>query len=58
MGEKEHLFGEISFVLVIAPFVLALALFGCTLAVLSGRLLLDVVTNGGRISVPVSAETR
>lgn len=54
MDDREQFFGEVSLWLVIGPFVLALCFLGGTLALLSGRLLVDVVSHGGRL--PSSAE--
>lgn len=48
--------GEMCFLMVLAPFVLALGMFGCSLAVMSGRLLFDLVSSGGRVVVSSSTE--
>jgi len=50
--------GEVCFLLVLAPFVLALAFFGCSLAVASGRFFFDIVANAGRVPCGVDSETR
>lgn len=50
--------GEMCFLIVLAPFVLALAFFGCSLAVASGRFLFDLVFNFGRVPCVVESETR
>ena len=49
--------GELCFLLVLAPFVLALGMLGCSLAVMSGRFLFDLVSNGGQLVVVSSTES-
>lgn len=48
--------GEMCFLMVLAPFVLALGMFGCSLAVMSGRFLFDLVSNGGQVVIPSPTE--
>lgn len=50
--------GEVCFLLVLAPFVLALAFFGCSLAVASGRFFFDIVANSGRVPCGTDPEVR
>jgi hypothetical protein len=40
---------EICFYMVLVPFVVAFMIFGCSLAVISGRFLVDLAINGGRL---------
>ena len=40
---------EICFYMVLVPFVASLMILGCSLALLSGRLLVDLALNGGRL---------
>jgi hypothetical protein len=53
--DRDQIFGEVSVCLVVGPFVLALFFLGSTLALLSGRFLVDVVASGGRL--PASTQT-
>lgn len=45
----DHSLEEICFYMVLVPFVVAFMIFGCSLAVLSGRFLVDLAVNGGRL---------
>jgi hypothetical protein len=58
VGDRDQIFGEVSVWLVLGPFVLALCLFGATLAALAGRFLVDVVAAGGRIPSSVEGSDR
>ena len=55
MDDREQIFGELSVWLVVGPFVLSLCFLGCTVALISGRFLVDVVASGGRL--PDSTQT-
>jgi hypothetical protein len=58
MDDRDQFFGEISVWLVLGPFVLALCLFGATLAALAGRFLVDVVASGGRLPSSVGTSEK
>jgi hypothetical protein len=58
MDDKEQFRSELAFSLVVAPFVVALALFGCSLAALSARLFFDILSNAGRLAPAVAVERR
>lgn len=49
---------ELCFLLVLAPFVIAFGLFGCSLAVVSGRFLFDLLANGGQFSCVTDSDRR
>lgn len=56
--DREQFLGELAMALVFGPFVLALALLGCSLAAMSARFLFDVALSAGRFPVPNAVERR
>lgn len=58
MDDRQERLGQLGFSLMVGPFLLAIALFGCSVAVVSARFLFDVVLNCGRLSPPVAVERK
>ncbi len=47
--DDEDMLGRVSFILVVGPFVVALAMVGLSLAAMSARFAFDVISNAGRL---------